>query len=335
MSAGSRASFTQHSPAGPRSFDALCTLPRALQRLGAVPCTHVASWAGRATALGRLEQWRFSTGESLSAPGSLMWQLETRTNHCKLDGSFSREQVAPPPPPAAAVFIPPLDPTLSLQAASALASLAASHQLPSSPQQVEQLLDAAQPGSASALALPALALLARWARQAALQPAAARDVALLQRVAEAARSLLASAAGQPRLASACLLLLASTAIAAPDQAAAAVDAAEAVSAALAGPQLQAALVEPGVAAEVASAVGALLPCLMVSLPRRRLCCSSVWPSLLADASCCRLSPPTTNRASPPRPAGSCKLSCGGWAARQTTARCPAAWRSTAWRLRTQ
>jgi hypothetical protein len=152
--------------------------------------------------------------------------------------------------------------TPPVQVAAPLAALAAGRQAPPGPQQVALLLDAALPGSPPEVLLPALALLARWARQQAMQPATARDSAMLRRSLAAAQHLLAApAAQQPRVTAACLLLLGG--VAAADAGQEWVDAAtEAAGSVLLGGQLGAP--EPSAASDAMAAVGSLLPCLLVS-----------------------------------------------------------------------
>lgn len=161
------------------------------------------------------------------------------------------------------VCVPPTPCATFPQTTAALTALAAARQVPKDPQQVQLLLGIVQQQASApdAAILPTLTLLTRWARQQALQRAAARDAALLRSVAAAGQRLVQPDTNQPRLAAACLLLLASVAAATPDPEM--VDGlAEAVGSALLGPQLGAP--EPTTAAEAMAAVGTLLPCLMVS-----------------------------------------------------------------------
>ena len=158
---------------------------------------------------------------------------------------------------------PPATPTSPcLQAAPALEALVAARIAPTS-QQARLLLGLVQQPAAAdhAALLPALALLARWARRQALQPAATRDAPLVREVAAAATQLLPAGGGQPRRAAACVLLLSSLGAAASDPRQAD-ELAAAVGGALLGPQLGPP--EPHTAAEAAAAVGVLLPCLLVS-----------------------------------------------------------------------
>lgn len=159
----------------------------------------------------------------------------------------------------------PCLPPLPLQAAvaAALQELAAARHTPPSPQHATQLLDIIEEPTCSAAALvPALTLLARWARQQGLQPAAARHPAGVQRAVTTARRLLLTAADvQPSVAASCLLLLGAAATALTEAAAVA-EVTEAVGAALLCGQLGAP--KPATAGDAAAAVGSLLPHLLVS-----------------------------------------------------------------------
>lgn len=169
-------------------------------------------------------------------------------------------------PAAADGAAPPLPPTKPSQAAASLAKLVEARQTPTQ-QQAALLLDTVQrPGAPPAHLLPALALLARWARQQALQPAAGRDAQLLQRASAAGQALLdhlgtAPAPEQPLIAASCLLLL-SSAAAAATQPGSEDEAVEAVGSALLDGRLGVPV--PSTAADAMAAVGTLLPCVEVS-----------------------------------------------------------------------
>lgn len=168
-------------------------------------------------------------------------------------------------PAAAADGAAAAAPNPTSQAAAALANLADARQAPTQTQ-AALLLDAIQrPNAPPALLLPALALLARWARQQALQPADGRDTQLLQRACTASQDLLggidaAAAPDQAALAASCLLLLSGVAAAAA-QPGMDEQAAEAVGTMLLSGRLG--RPSPTTMSDAMAAVGLLLPCLEV------------------------------------------------------------------------
>lgn len=101
-----------------------------------------------------------------------------------------------------------------------------------------------------------------------MQPAAARDTALLRRAAAAARRLLDTSTEQPRVAAACMLLVGCTAAVAEGEADLVEQGTEAIGGALSGGQLG--HPQPVAAADAMAAVAALLPVLQV----RRLGCGA-------------------------------------------------------------
>ena len=154
--------------------------------------------------------------------------------------------------------------TIWLQAASAVAQLAAARQSPPEARHAAALLSLLEASDAGEqMTLPVLALLARWARQQALQPAAARNLDLLHRSLAAAEHHLArTLVPQPGVAPACLLLLGSTAPALAADSEAIGGIVEAAGNALLGSSLGPPLASA--AADAMAAVGAVLPCLLVS-----------------------------------------------------------------------